>query len=104
MSSLSAFSPRSVLKVSVLFEIPSKPKNSISELSKARRMARKDSVFISEWPFSKLLMAVFDRPHALAKSCCVHPKRPRAPLHCSIVSIVTLLLPFYIREIIYFSV
>lgn len=51
-------------------------------------MARRDSALISEWPFSKLLIAVFERPEASANSCCVQPRIPRAPLHCSIVSML----------------
>lgn len=83
-----ADAPRKILMVSTFFETPYLSMNSISALSKAIRMARKDSALMSEWPFSKLLMAVFDRPEASARSCCVQARIPRAPRHCSIVIMI----------------
>lgn len=89
MRSFNAEEPRRMLVVSDFLETPCMPINSISALSKAMRMARRDSVLMSEWPFSKLLIAVFESPDASARSCCVQASIPRAPRHCSIVSIVT---------------
>ncbi len=83
-SSVRAYEPERMALVSCLRQIPSFFRKSILACSKAFCMARRDSDFISELPFSKLLIAVLDRPLALARSCCVQFNKPRAARHWGI--------------------